>query len=156
MDYSDTNLDFLHNDLVKIYGENHGELIYEAASKKYDELCNSKEKYENEVMNEHVFKRIFPAVALYLSLQENGFSKDDALKATLKETQHNEQRMKVKNSELTKMPFSYSLFKMFAKSHMTKSYPSQGWDVEWKCLNGQEFIMKSSMMHDYAKIFMSI
>lgn len=32
----------------------------------------------------------------------------------------------------TKMPFTYSLFKMFAKSHMKKKYPIEGFTVKWR------------------------
>lgn len=138
MNYSDTNLDFLHDDLVQIYGCERGEALYAAALEKYQELVESKATYENEVMNRHIFKSIFPAMALYFSLMDNGFSKEAALQATLKETQHNAQRKKAENSKLAKIPFSYSLFKMFVKSHMTKNFPSQGWDIVWKRLDAQE------------------
>ena len=36
------------------------------------------------------------------------------------------------NTKLTKMPFTYSLFKMFAKSHMKKKYPIEGFTVKWR------------------------
>ncbi len=153
MDFSDTNLDFLQDDLVQLYGPEQGELLYAAACNKYQQLVESKEMYPNQAMNEHIFKRIFPAMALYFSLMDQGVSKEDALQSTLKETQHNARRMKAKNAKLAKLPFSYTLFRMFAKSHIAKNFPSDGWDVAWKRADGQEvhFDMTHCIYQDMCK-----
>lgn len=36
------------------------------------------------------------------------------------------------------MPFSYFLFRLFAKSHMKKSYPIEGFSVEWRKIDNKK------------------
>ncbi|MFA7157518.1 MAG: L-2-amino-thiazoline-4-carboxylic acid hydrolase [Bacilli bacterium] len=138
MDYKKTNINFLHEDLIKEHGKELGNKFYAAACKKYTSLCENESKSENVVMNDHIFNRFLPAVSLYFSLIENNFSKEEALEFTLKETQRNAQYLAKKNEGLTKMPFSYGMFKMFSKSHMKKNYPIEGFTVEWKQLDKKE------------------
>lgn len=65
-------------------------------------------------------------------LIENDFTQEEALMIAHKEIQHHARNMAEENAKLKKMPFTYGLFKMFAKSHMKKKYPIEGFTVEWK------------------------
>lgn len=89
MDYKETNLNFLYDDLVKDYGEEKGKKLYLFMCEKYTDLCG-------------------------------------------KEIQYNAHNAAEENSKLAKIPFTYGLFKLFAKSHMKKRYPSEGFVVKWR------------------------
>ena len=89
-------------------------------------------KSENNEINEHVFQRMLPTISMYLTLIENDFTQEEALMIAHKEIQHHARNMAEENAKLKKMPFTYGLFKMFAKSHMKKKYPIEGFTVEWK------------------------
>lgn len=77
-------------------------------------------KSENQEINEHVFERLLPTISMYLTLIENDFTKEEALAMAHKEIQYHARSMAEENAKLTKIPFTYGLFKMFAKSHMKK------------------------------------
>ena len=138
MDYKDTNLSFLYDELVKDYGEEKGKHLYTLICEKYTELCSKEMEFENQEMNEHIFKRLLPTIGIYLTLLNNGFTKSEALAVTHKEIQHNANNVAAENAKLTKMPFTYGLFKTFAKSHMKKKYPSEGFIVKWKRHDSKE------------------
>lgn len=151
MDFSDTYIDFLSDDLVSDYGETKGGELYRASCEKYEALCAGEKRYENEAMNRHVFGNILPGIALYSMFCENGSSKEEAYELALKETQKNARRLREKNKKLGSMPFAFGLFKLFVKSYMKKYYPPEGWDIEWPPTKPGEarFDMKSCI---YAKM----
>lgn len=138
MDYRETNVKFLCDDLIKKYGKEQGESLYAFMCKRYTQLCETETKSENTEMNEHIFKRLLPMIGVYLTLIENGFTKEEALTVAHTEIQRNACDKAKENAKLTKMPFTYGLFKMFAKSHMKKSYPTEGFAVEWKKHDSRE------------------
>ena len=138
MDYKETSLNFLCYDLIKEYGKKQGESLYALMCEKYVNLCEGEIKSENSEMKEHIFKRLLPTIGVYISLIENGFTKEEALMITHKEIQRNAHYKAKENANLTKMPFTYGLFKMFAKSHMKKRYPKEGFTVEWKRHDNKE------------------
>lgn len=132
MDYKETQLNFIYDDLSREYGEKQAQLLYSLMCQKYTDLCKCEMKLENEQMNEHIFKRILPTMGVYMTLLENGFTKEKALAVVYNAIQCNAHYKAEENAKLTKMPFTYSLFRMFAKSHIKKKYPIEGFTVEWK------------------------
>ena len=85
----------------------------------------------NQVSHSKKWKNTVP-LSMYLTLIENDFTQEEALMIAHKEIQHHARNMAEENAKLKKMPFTYGLFKMFAKSHMKKKYPIEGFTVEWK------------------------
>lgn len=138
MDYKDTDFSFLYDDLAREYGNEQGKQLYTLMCEKYASLCEQETKSENQEMNKHVFKRLLPAISIYLTIANNGFTKEQAFMITHKEIQHHARNIAEENARLTKMPFTYGLFKMFAKSHMDKKYPIEGFTVEWKRHDNKE------------------
>ena len=132
MDYKKTAFSFLYDDLTEKYGNEKGKQLYVLMCEKYMNLCGQETKSENQEMNKHIFKRLLPTIGIYITLIENGFTKEQALMFTHREIQHNARSVVEENAKLTKVPFTYGLFKMFAKSHMGKKYPTEGFTVEWK------------------------
>ena len=120
MDYKETHISFLYDDLVKEYGNEQGKQLYALMCKKFAYLCEKEMKSENNEINEHVFQRMLPTISMYLTLIENDFTQEEALMIAHKEIQHHARNMAEENAKLKKMPFTYGLFKMFAKSHMKK------------------------------------
>lgn len=138
MDYKETDFSFLYDDLTREYGNGQGKQLYTLMCEKCTNLYRQETKSENREMNKHIFKRLLPTIGIYITLIENGFTKEQALMITHKEIQHNACSVAKENAKLTKMPFTYGLFKMFAKSHMDKKYPTEGFAVEWKRHNKKE------------------
>lgn len=138
MNFEKTLLCFLHDDLIKEYGNEQGKRLYALMCRKYSDLCEKEEKSENNEINNHVFDRLLPTISMYLTLIENAFSQEDALMMAHKEIQQHAHSLAEENAKLTKIPFTYGLFKMFAKSHIKKKYPTEGFGVEWKRHDNKE------------------
>ncbi len=100
---------------------------------KYWNLCGQETKSKNQEMNKHIFKRLLPIIGIYKTLIENGFTKEQALMISHKEILHNARSVAEENAKFAKMPFTYGLFKTFAKSHMDKKYPTEGFTVKYSC-----------------------
>ncbi|OAA87012.1 hypothetical protein [Clostridium coskatii] len=81
---------------------------------------------------------------------QSGFSKEKAYKNTLEITQIAAKTIQKKNEFLGKIPFEYSLFKLFCKSVMNKNYPKKGWNIVWRQYDNQEihFDMTSCIYGD--------
>lgn len=138
MDYKETDINFLYDDLIKEYGNEQGKWLYALMCKKFANLCEKEMKSESHEINEHVFERLLPTISMYLTLIENDFTQEEALMIAHKEIQHHANNMAKENSKLKKMPFTYCFFKMFAKSHMKKKYPIEGFTIIWKKHNYSE------------------
>lgn len=138
MDYKETDFSFLYDDLTEEYGNEQGKQLYILMCEKYTNLCEREAKSKNDEINQHIFKRLLPIMGIYLTLVEQGFTKEQAFMIAYKEIQHNAHSLAEENAKFTKMPFTYGLFKMFAKSHMSKKYPTEGFTVEWKRHDNRE------------------
>lgn len=68
MDYKETHISFLYDDLVKEYGNEQGKQLYALMCKKFAYLCEKEMKSENNEINEHVFQRMLPTISMYLTL----------------------------------------------------------------------------------------
>ena len=79
MDYKETHINFLYNDLIKEYGNEQGKQLYALMCKKFANLCEKEIKSENHEINEHVFERLLPTISMYLTLIENDFTQEEAL-----------------------------------------------------------------------------
>ena len=85
MDYKETHISFLYNDLIKEYGSEQGKRLYVLMCKKFANLCEEEMKSENHAINEHVFERLLPTISMYLTLIENDFTQEEALRIAHKE-----------------------------------------------------------------------
>ncbi len=138
MDLKKTDMKFLYDDLVKKYGEEKGDKLYILICKKYANLCDKENESKNEEMNKHIFKRLLPAISMYLTMVENGFGREESFEVINNEIQKDAKIKAKVNNKLTKMIFTYTLFKMFAKAHMKKNYPKEGFNVKWQRRDNEE------------------
>ena len=81
---------------------------------------------------------MLPIIAIYLSFKELNFDQEEAYNNTMEISQSMARKIKRKNHALSRLPFGYSLFKVFCKSIMNKEYPKEGWDVEWQKYDNKE------------------
>lgn len=65
MDYKETHINFLYDDLIKEYGNEQGKQLYALMCKKFANLCEKEMKSENHEINEHVFERLLPTISMY-------------------------------------------------------------------------------------------
>ena len=138
MNFSDTYFGFLQADCLAEFGEEKGDAIYRETETLFQSFLASADYRDNDSIRKHMQKNIFPVMAYYLVLQENGYAKEKAYEMTLKETQKMAAMGREQNKKMTKLPFTYQIFKMFCKKVMKKAYPPVGWETEWIRFDGQE------------------
>ena len=82
MDYKETDFSFLYDDLTEEYGNEQGKQLYILMCEKYTNLSDREAKSENDEINQHIFKRLLPIMGVYLTLIEQGFTKEQAFMIT--------------------------------------------------------------------------
>lgn len=141
MDYKNTHFDFLQADCISEFGQEKGTKIYIEACEKLTFMLENADYRNNEGIKQHITKNMFPAIAYYMTLQNYGYSKEDAYNLTLKETQKVAHSEKRKNEAIGRLPFAYRIFKLFMKGIMKKMYPTEGWETEWVKFDNKEIHM---------------
>ena len=141
MDYRDTLFPFLQEDCLSKFGQKAGAEIYEKACKRLAVMLETADFRGNKSIRRHISKNMFPGIAYYLTLQEQGYAKEEAYSLTLEETQKAAHIEKRKNESLARLPFTYRLFKLLSKGIIKRMYPAEGWDVEWIRFDNKELQM---------------
>lgn len=86
MKLNETTLSFLEVDSIQQFGKEKGKLIFEQAEKIFQELLNNADYLNNAAIQNHLQAKLFPALAYYKTLRENGINQDEALEYVRKET----------------------------------------------------------------------
>lgn len=129
--FESTNLPFLQEDCQKQFTEEIGNRIFCSAEKWYQRLTAEADYKNNPVIEEHLRVKLFPAMAYYMALLEEGVAQEEALAAVKQETQKAALKNKESNAQMSRLPFAYLLYRMGVKTHMNKNFPSEGWETEW-------------------------
>ena len=82
--------------------------------------------------------KLFPTLAYYKTLRENGINQDEALEYVRKETHKAANIKREEMKKLGNMPFAYIIYRLGVKKHMRKNFPDTGWTTEWVKCNGKE------------------
>lgn len=136
MNFNKTNLPFLYEDCKCEFGVEKGELIFKQVNKCYQSLVKNADFKNNSAIKEHLFLRLFPAMAYYKTLLDVGFNSSDSISYVKKETQKAAFKNQQKNKKLSCIPFAYFFYRLGIKKYMNKNFPKEGWRIEWiKCDN---------------------
>ena len=97
---------------------------------RYRDLYASHDRPQNSLLKWHLSEGILPGLAFYQILRESGEAQESAL-ATIDRAfeplfSDNVKKMK----KLGRLPFIYSLLRLFIKPAM-RPYPPEGWKIEW-------------------------
>lgn len=138
MDYKNTFLPSLREDCINEFGQEKGMQIYSRACDMFTSMLAKADFRGSKIIEIHVVKNILPITAYYLTLQAFGYSKEEAYNLTLKETQKTALIQKRKNESLSRLPFMFQIFKLFAKGIVKKVYPAEGWETEWVKIDNEE------------------
>jgi hypothetical protein len=138
MGYKNTNIPFLKKDCLLEFGKAIGLNIYNEAFERLSSMLRNVDYRNNKYIKMHITKNMFPIMAYYLTLLDNGFSKEEAYNLTLKETQKAAYILKNKITIFGKLPFAYRMFKLSVKNVISKMYPKEGWDIDWIKFDNKE------------------
>lgn len=155
MSLTETKFNFFYDECVKNFGVDKGKNIFELADKKLSEMKSIIDYRNSAAIKKHMDTNLLPTIAIYKAFLQSDFTKEEAYQNTLNITQTAAREVQKKNEFLGKMPFEYTLFKLFCKSVMNKNYPKEGWNLEWRQNDKREvhFDMKSCIYMETTKQF---
>lgn len=147
-DFANTNLPFLKDDCIKIFGEERGGRIFARAVEIYDGLVSAADFRGSEAIKYHMTVKLFPAMSYYKALQS--FGVPSPLDMVRRETKKSALVNRQNNAKFAAMPFVYAMYRMGVKRHMAKNFPPQGWRTEWVRCDGKEihFNLKTCLYHE--------
>ena len=145
MNFSKTQFPYFYEESIKRFGQEKGKLIYDIACTKLAEMRKDADYRNSSAIQKHMDTNILPLVAIYFTYRESGINQDEALELSLELAQIGAKSKQQKNMFFGRLPFGFSLFRLFCKRVMDSEYPSAGWDVEWVRYDKEEihFNMKS-------------
>lgn len=153
LEFKKTEFPFFYDECNKKFGYEKGNRISRIADKSLSQMKKEADYKDNKAIKKHMDINLLPTIAMYLAFIESGFTKDLAYKNTLEMAQIGARRVKKKNEKLGKIPFIFSLFRLFCSFVVKKSYPKEGWHIEWKRYDNNEihFDMKRCIYMETTK-----
>ena len=133
-----THLSFLEEGCAAQFGADKGQELYAQTQQRYADLCVNADYKGNDAIKTHLTKNLFPTLAYYQTLREQGFAQEEALTYVRKETHRAAYARKEEQSKTGKMPCAYLMYRLFVKAFMKKGFPEEGWDTEWVRCDGKE------------------
>lgn len=145
-------LAILHTELSQEFGAEAAERIAARVQARYQELMAGRPAESHEALREHLEGQILPGLALYDVLrqaQDDGLSpsKDD----TLRQLPQDEAlawverwfvaRMVPRRRQMARLGrfrLYYHVLRALVRPVMARSFPPQGWDVEWVEVSGEQ------------------
>ena len=140
MKYEDTKYGDLFSVCKAECGVEKGTRIYHKAEQYLQQMIDEADYRNSEVIKNHMNSNIFPVLAYYMSLLDNGFSREQAYGMVLQQTQKQANIEKEKNRKLGNMPCAFLIYRLAAKKVMGKNFPIEGWETEWIKQAGKRFI----------------
>ena len=150
MGYKESKFTDIEQYCKKTFGDIRGKYIYVEAEKRLAELTNEVDDRGSRAIKRHMLASMLPLIAYHLTLQKDGFSKEEAYNQSLNLAQS----VAIKDAEsykkLGQMPFAYQIFKLACKKKMKQGFPEEGWEIEWIRYDQEEicFEMKRCIYHE--------
>lgn len=143
--YNETFFPYFKDFCLEKFGTDAGMQLFEKSEIKLNELVAENDDRNNKYIKWHLNENMLPIISIYLILKELDYTTESALKYTDEMMQICRLKMKKKNEFIGKLPFAYSLFRIFSKRVVLKQYPDKGWDIQWITRDENEvhFDMKS-------------
>ncbi|MFA9378342.1 MAG: L-2-amino-thiazoline-4-carboxylic acid hydrolase [Lachnotalea sp.] len=151
MGFNQTIFKYFHEECINRFGKVVGNEIFINAEIKLTQMICEADYLNSKALKWHMDKNMLPTIAMYLAFKEYATTKAQAYEITLDIVQIMARNTKKKNQMIGKMPFGYTIFKLFCKAIMRKQYPKEGWNTQWITYDNNE------IHFDYSKcIYMEI
>ena len=115
--------------LKRFQPDNEAQAFYQSALARMDAINAERKPYKKKVLEKHFDENILPTLALYLELKKSGA--DDALELSEKVAQEMYGIGRKRIAFLGHFPFFYWLIEKITPTMMKKTFPVEGWDIEW-------------------------
>lgn len=138
MKIGETVYPFFKEDCVCQWGHEKGTDIFLRTEAVYREFLAGAGFRGSAAVRDHLESKLFPILAYYRVLREDGMDREAALDYVRKETRKAAAVQKEGMRKLGNMPFAYIIYRLGVKKHMRKHFPDEGWETEWVKCNGKE------------------
>ena len=99
---------------------------------RHAELYRDRTHYDHPALRQHLEDNILPGLALYRSLLDDGYDEADALPVVESLLAADILRRRRPLALLGRLPFFFWLLRAVTPRFMARSFPPQGWQVEWR------------------------
>lgn len=124
--------DLWQRKLAERHGEWYARELIARIQARYSELYAARKQYANPVLRRHYEGHILPGIALYRTLQVEGWTlraiQDEM--AELLSAQLRPQTMGLRL--ISRLPDPFAGFRALIKLQMKMSYPAEGWQTQWE------------------------
>lgn len=138
MGFDNTEFKLFHKYCISKFGDATGNKIHETAENILTNIISESDYKNSKAIKWHMDKNMLPTIAMYLAFKETEATCQRAYDLTSEILQIVYKKIQNKNRLISKLPFSYSLFKMFCRSIIIKQYPKEGWHTEWVKYDNEE------------------
>ena len=113
------------------FGKKESRRIVAGIHHHYQKYLKDAPPVRSRALRSHLERSIFPLLALYQSLLEAGFTREESLDACQKLFFQTLEKQRKQQEILGKLPFAYSLYRWLVKPFMQIGFPDEGFEVEW-------------------------
>lgn len=136
--------------LSQNFDKNKTETILNDANEMIAKLVEVTNFRNNKEIAMHNKYRILPAIAFYKALQKNNVEKEKAKEIISKYMNTETEKTAKLYRVIGKAPGFFKLFMFVFKKEMNKSFPIEGWKIEWLEVNNKKaiFNIKSCLYYE--------
>ena len=118
-------------------GARASEIMHKAAER-YDDLYAERKRYENRALAKHLEESILPGIALYQTLLDDPDTQQTSM--DLVEVAFGEWAASRRKAlePLARRSIFYWLMRFTTRMVTRRSYPEEGWEIEWVEVSGKE------------------
>ena len=133
----ETTFPFLEELCAQTFGAQAGGAIFQAAEDRYQALLREMPD-AGPVLRDHFQRKLYPPLAYYQALRAVGQDQETALAHVSAASRQAAQAKRSDMAKLARLPFAYSIYRLFVKSYMQKNFPDAGWETQWVRCDSRE------------------
>lgn len=117
--------------IAKERGNVQANCLVSRVESRYWQLFCQRPSLANEVLRQHLNHKILPGLALYQILREEGLEEQDALVKIANVFAEIARNRQIQIYLLSRTSFYYKLLRTLVPRVIERSYPTEGWDIQW-------------------------
>lgn len=117
--------------LEEAFGKGESRRIVTGMKHNYEKFLKDAPAVRSRALRIHLQHSILPLLALYQSLLEAGFTREESLDTCHKLFIQGLDKQRTQQETLWKLPFAYALYRWLVKPFMQFGFPAEGFEVEW-------------------------
>ena len=155
MNYENTELNFLRADVVRKFGEEEGEKIFNRSAKLYAELAVTTDYKKSRTLERQLKSLVYPVIAYYKTLLAFGYRESSALGLVREETSKAAQESAGNLANQMRPIFPFHAFKRNIRNFIEYKFPSEAWAFSSLRVRGRRisFGIDRCLYHDITEKF---